>query len=349
MQLKRILPMEINLVIRNLRECIFQKDFYIQPSTANRRYFFLDAASYNNLGDQAITYAMCRFMGDMFGEENLFVVSEKELLMYFTSLKKQIQREDVIILSGGGNMGDLYPRYESLRRKVIRNFPDNKIVVFPQTIDYTDDRYGKKEKKKSSMIYSRHKNLVVCAREMKSYRMMAQLYPNVIFVPDIVFYLYGKLNLQPTNRERIIGICMRHDKESVINEVSEKKIYEICRENGFMVNDISTLSAPHQAYTDNCSRRAVLEEKIREFSRCSGVITDRLHGMIFSVLAGTPCIALDNSNGKVSEVYKTVKNKVGCIEAIRNVENLNCSIFKGNCNKACDFTGLYEELKKALL
>jgi pyruvyl transferase EpsI len=33
------------------------------------------------------------------------------------------------------------------------------------------------------------------------------------------------------------------------------------------------------------------------------VITDRLHGMIFCAITNTPCIAINNNNGKVKDVY----------------------------------------------
>lgn len=35
------------------------------------------------------------------------------------------------------------------------------------------------------------------------------------------------------------------------------------------------------------------------------MVTDRLHGMIFAYLAGTPCVFLDNKTKKVSGVYNT--------------------------------------------
>ena len=32
-------------------------------------------------------------------------------------------------------------------------------------------------------------------------------------------------------------------------------------------------------------------------------MTDRLHGMIFSVITGTPCIVFDNFNSKIKNAY----------------------------------------------
>ena len=33
------------------------------------------------------------------------------------------------------------------------------------------------------------------------------------------------------------------------------------------------------------------------------VVTDRLHGMIFATITGTPCVVLDSGTGKVSQFY----------------------------------------------
>ena len=49
-------------------------------------------------------------------------------------------------------------------------------------------------------------------------------------------------------------------------------------------------------------------DKWEEFKHARLVITDRLHGMIFSAITGTPCVALNNSNGKVGFEYEWLKN-----------------------------------------
>jgi exopolysaccharide biosynthesis predicted pyruvyltransferase EpsI len=35
------------------------------------------------------------------------------------------------------------------------------------------------------------------------------------------------------------------------------------------------------------------------------VVTDRLHGLIFSVIHGTPCVAIENSNHKIRSTWQT--------------------------------------------
>jgi pyruvyl transferase EpsI len=48
--------------------------------------------------------------------------------------------------------------------------------------------------------------------------------------------------------------------------------------------------------------------KLDEFAKSKLVITDRLHGMIFSAITGTPCIVFANSNGKVEAEYQWIQS-----------------------------------------
>ena len=41
------------------------------------------------------------------------------------------------------------------------------------------------------------------------------------------------------------------------------------------------------------------------------VVTDRLHGMIFCVITGTPCLAIDSSNARVSRFYTAWLQDIG--------------------------------------
>ena len=76
------------------------------------------------------------------------------------------------------------------------------------------------------------------------------------------------------------------------------------------------------------NRKKEVFHKLREFSNCSLVITDRLHAMIFSALMGTPCIAFDNVSKKVSGVYKWIEklDYIKCIETVLTVDLINAFI-----------------------
>lgn len=310
MNLKRILPMEQNLVLKNFKDIIFQKEYEGLRLTDRPRCFFMDAASYGNLGDQAIALAIEMFLRDCLGEENVLVISEKDVLKYLNSLKRQINSSDLIVLSGGGNMGDMYPRYEAIRRVVVQAFPRNRIVIFPQTLDYREDAYGQRELRRSAHVYSKHEKLYICAREHESYKLMRNMYPNVILIPDIVFYLYGKLEFADKNPKQGVGICFRHDRESVLTASQEEELIKLCTQESSADEHLTTMSEKSSAFMTYEDRKMAVSEKLEEFAQYKLVITDRLHGMIFSILAGTPCLAFDNSNHKISGVYSWLKDSL---------------------------------------
>ena len=334
MRIKRILPIEVNLFLRNITKMLMQTKVKTVSGSTSNRVFFLDAASYNNLGDQAISYAMGLFLKETYGEENYIEISEGQVLTCLSSLRSNIKENDVIALVGGGNMGDLYPRYEAIRRKIIRNFPNNKIIIFPQTIDYTSDNYGKKELERSIKIYNKHKFLTVCAREEKSYTIMKKLYSRTMLIPDIVFYLYGLIKVDDSIKRKGIGICLRNDKESCLSIKEKEGLVAFVRSGGYSTCALTTMTDQYVSNWNSETRLRCIKKKIQEFNNYQVIITDRLHGMIFSIIAGVPCIAIDNSNKKVSGVFHVVEKNVSNVKILsKNNINLVQSLIDELANK----------------
>ena len=60
------------------------------------------------------------------------------------------------------------------------------------------------------------------------------------------------------------------------------------------------------------------------FGRYKLVVTDRLHGMIFSFITETPCIAMRNYNHKVESFYEWFDNVeyISLAENVNDVENM---------------------------
>lgn len=350
MEVKKILPIEINFELKNFFEKFKKRT--IKNFSKNKKIIFCDAASYNNLGDQAISYAISLLIRDKFSDYEYIEITEKDFLRNFKYLRKHIKEDDIICLSGGGNMGNLYPRYEAIRRKVIKSFKNNKIVIFPQTIDYENDKYGKYEKERSKKIYNYNNNLLVCAREIKSYKNMSEMYNNVILVPDIVFYLYNNKEIVPQNNNKNdimrIGICLREDRESTLKNNERQEIMNSLENEKYQLVKLTTMSNANYINYEN--RPKELWQKLKEFSDCDFIITDRLHGMIFSILCNKPCIVFDNTNKKVSGVLETVKDyffdvyffKKWSIEKFRQVVNIK------NKNNIFDKEKAYDKLTKSI-
>ena len=70
--------------------------------------------------------------------------------------------------------------------------------------------------------------------------------------------------------------------------------------------------------------------KWNEFRSARLVITDRLHGMIFSAVTGTPCVALNNSNGKVGYEYEWLKDVpyIAFASTVDEVPQLACQVLR---------------------
>lgn len=298
MDIKHILPIEVNYAIRHAKDRFQQTyvDYEPEALASEKRVFFLDAPAYGNIGDQAIALAMETFMADVLPDFKQIEVTEDMLLSSMKWLKSTIRKDDIICLTGGGNMGVMYQRYESVRRLVMKNFSDNPILIFPQTFDYGDTRYAIRELKRAEKEYGLVRNLVICARDEESYEKIKEHFhkSNVIFCPDIVLYLDYRKKFDKTED---VGICLRNDKERVLSEIQHKQIKEIYPQ----AIELTTMDETELPITWR-NRKDVVERKLKEFGTKRLVLTDRLHGTIFAFITDTPCIAFPNTNGKVERV-----------------------------------------------
>lgn len=95
--------------------------------------------------------------------------------------------------------------------------------------------------------------------------------------------------------------------------------------------------------------------KIEELSKAKLVVTDRLHTMVFSLLAGTPCIAFDNSTHKVVGVSNTWLQSMSGLRVIDMViesgledelDKILIDSFLEECPTEIDFRYFFSELEK---
>lgn len=263
-----------------------------------RKIILVNTPTYPNLGDQAIAIAEIKFIEDYFPDDTLVELHDDIFFDQIKKAKKYITDNDVIVCSGGGNMGTDYFWCEKVRQTVIKMFPNNKIVVFPQTIFFANNRKAQKALRKSMEIYNSHSHLQICAREQKSYDVLTENYKNckVVMVPDIVLYLQPKFEEERTTAL----LCFRNDREKAVSEDVRNGIICTMKQRGYTVKLSDTVLGGKVAVQE---RKTILWEKLREFAGAKVVVTDRLHGMIFSYITKTPCVVLPNYNHKVEGFY----------------------------------------------
>lgn len=285
-----------------------------------KKIWVVNTPLHNNIGDSAITCAQIDFCKKYYGNRYKIVeITIDEMNNFYKLNKKFVRNKDRIMLLGGGNMGVEWFNEEEDRRKVITTFKDNKIISFPQTIYYGD---GKEEFLNSIKIYNIHNKLNIMAREQVSFNIMNKNYNecNVKLLPDIVL----TYDINETKRERRkVGLCFRSDKEGVLSDKDKKIIVDELEkyDEEFIFTDmISEMDINKE------NRRLIVNNKLEEFKEYKLVITDRLHGMIFAAITGTPCIAFGNYNYKVKGVYDKWLKDIPYIKYMIDTTNIKDTI-----------------------
>lgn len=259
-------------------------------------FFLLNTPDYINLGDHAIAMAEKIYINENFGNFYEFGTS----VCHSDGLKrlrKYVKPSDIIFVQGGGNMGSLWRVCEENIRTIVKTFSSNRIVIFPQSVYYGSDDESVEYFNSSIKIYNNHPDLIICCRDKRSYDFVTKNYNcNCMLLPDMVLTLKHSRNY----KRKGIGVLVRDDKEKqtpsnfgdIINNSVKTRHKEI-------------IPITHHPMSDPNDRINNINNILDIYSSCELVITDRLHGMIFSAITDTPCIAFDNSYGKVSSLYKT--------------------------------------------
>lgn len=298
---KKLIPIKIKQMIFTIL-----KQEEVSLPKGKRSFIFL-AADYGNIGDLAISSAQEKFIKENLTDYEVFPVPISKTRLWLDSIKKQVNSEDIITIIGGGNMGSLYPDIEDLRQLVIRSFPYNKIVCFPQTLDWDESQSSNKALKKIVKIYSTHTDIHVFARESITYRKLEEIFsgqPNVkiSFVPDIVMSTSAKrLGVESSSKPSGVLTCLRNDKECGLKAEHYAILDRAIGDTGLTINKTDTHAGGSGLSKAECNK--LLSNKIQQFAEAQLVITDRLHGMILCMLSGTPCLVLPNSNHKIRQTY----------------------------------------------
>lgn len=295
---------KIDLLLLRLRLKPIDKFCFKIPNTQKRMFIFL-AADYGNLGDVAITYAQHKFLSTTFSSYHITEIPISQTLNGLEYVRRIIKEDDIVTTVGGGNMGDLYEQIENFRQLVFEYFPNNKIISFPQTIDFSETNEGQKTLKFTQKTYQNHKHLLLLAREQKTYDFFQKHFPKnkSLLVPDIVMSLN---RVEPTFKRKGAVICLREDKEKKLTKEQNKGL-------------ISTITSNYNnhLYRDTHIGTDFMSLKTRTgelfsiwdaFKKAEIVVTDRLHGMIFCFITNTPAIVLLNNNHKVQSSYKWIQS-----------------------------------------
>lgn len=275
--------------------------------------------NHGNLGDYAILEAEKKLLTELLPKANLFDVNMTDFAHEIKALRSLLTKKDLLFLTGGGNLGNQYPDDEEIRRRVIQCFPYNKILLFPQTMYFTKDEAGKKEREKTAAVYNNHKKLWLAARDEYSYEEMQKLFQGkVALLPDVVL---TSGYLRQYERKGAL-LLLRSDVESVLTAAQKEELLTILKSRYVTAEETDTVISIGR---DLSRLSHALKVKIEQIAKAELVITDRLHGMIFAAITGTPCMVLSNYNHKVRETYKWLC-ELDYIELLQDMQEIKESI-----------------------
>ena len=317
----------------------------------NKKIYFMVTPEHANLGDHMLALSCYQIFEKAGLSKNITEISFNEYTEDRNLILKQIKKDDIIIILGGGNLGTLWPKVDTVISDIIHVWRDNKIIVFPNTVYYGNDTKSKNRMIINNEIYSNAKDLTVFLREVNSLAFFKKNFPKVnsILAPDTALFVKPNKFLNPNKIVKREGVlfCFRDDLERIYSCEDEISMYLNSKQ--ILNKKTSTM---HHRFIKRFERNEILDEKLEEFSRASLIITDRLHAMIFAFITGTPCIALDNISRKVSGVYEMIKscnnikicNNVD--EVISNIEKYYNRISLENDRIYLDFDSIFNELSK---
>ena len=275
----------------------------------------LDFQDHGNVGDSAI------WLGQLAALRARGIARPRYVATCATYDPLELRRvmdEGVILLGGGGNFGDVWPRHQELRERVLHDFPERRIVQLPQSIEFRSDAALNAARR----IIAGHRDFTLLVRSERALGLARQFDAPSALCPDLALRM-PPLARGPRQHDRYVWL-RRNDQESLgtrpptppdveeldwVDEppIGGRRIVRWLHERPRALN----LLGSHTARLYERLARARVQRGVGILSRGQGVITDRLHAHILSLMAGIPHCILDNSYGKVKAVYETWTRGVG--------------------------------------
>lgn len=264
----------------------------------------VDVPVHRNVGDMFILAASARLF-EALGCRVIYRASVRDYRTF--AARKAIGRDTVVVGLGGGNFGDLYPRYQAHRERVVRDFPRNRLVILPQTIHFADQD----ARERTRQLLSTHADLRIAVRDPASLEIARSMATEAALLPDLVETYGPRLSASPAHAASDGKlVMMRRDREqgragdAGIDwpDVFPEYRARLTLTGTLMMAAGGTFScALHtrwQGYAESLLARAV-----GRMATAAHVETDRLHAAIVARLAGRPVTLVDNAYGKLSAYY----------------------------------------------
>lgn len=292
-------------VILTLRHYQLSLNLYLKTSDKLRKLeknkksvFYLGIPAHSNLGDLAQGVCIRRWLKKHYPERQVVEIETNALVntpfSLLNKLAKLYKSGDIIVFQSGYTTTDLGGFADEMHRAVMKVLPNAEMLMLPQTIFFQN----KANEKRTAESYNSMKHMLFLARDRVSFGMAKQMFPDipVMQFPDIVTTLIGNYSFD-YSRDGIM-FCCRDDGEKYYSDEEILSLMNKC-EKLCKVAKTDTTKVGKTADIVRNAKSYIMNE-IDTYAHYKAVITDRYHGTILSLVAGTPVIIIKTTDHKVT-------------------------------------------------
>ncbi|SIR02758.1 Exopolysaccharide biosynthesis protein EpsI, predicted pyruvyl transferase [Alkalispirochaeta americana] len=286
------------------------------------RAYLLAAPTHPNLGDQAQLLCLQNWISTNYPELKLIPVPVSVMATRVAQVRnivvtalicrslllfmRAFQRKDDIAF---GHSGYFFTDHHSgwlAFARVADACPSLRMIVMPQTINF----YNREIEKRAAHVFNAHSDMTILCRDQVSYEKAQSTFSHcrLLLYPDIVTTMIGD-DFQRSEKRDGVLFCLRDDGEAFYSRKEIDKLMERL--------DISRVERRDTTLRDvdqrqmNRGRERLISEFIDYVSSFEAVITDRYHGVVFSLVAQTPVVVIDSVDHKLSSGVKWYPDSFG--------------------------------------
>lgn len=284
---------------------------------------------HGNTGDTYIALGELEFLK----AAGVRVIYEK-MLIDSTPLP-ELPTDCTILLQGGGDFGDVWRGIQEFRLKVIDKYKKHHIVVFPQTVFYSDTDLCRQDAK----LLGTCSDLTLCARDKTSYEYLNRHFnARILLVPDMAFFISPRLlrkhchtkvkkeNLYLKRTDKELGTAQKREADAVISNGEKTYISDwptidnklrclrlslrlVGLTDAFVLRRMFKVAGMMRRITlwhlHYAVYPAVAKAGVRFLSSYRHIYVTRMHAAILAVLLGKDFALADNSYHKNRHFFET--------------------------------------------
>jgi len=295
--------------------------------------------AHTNAGDSMIWLGQIRLLRTL----GIKVRGVAQVGKFDERMLRRLPSHVAVVLTGGGNFGDLWPHSQLYRERIIEAAAGRRVVQLPQSLCFRDETNIHLARN----VIAHHGDVLLTWRDGQSYESALELFPETpsVLVPDVAFALGP---MESADQPNFPLLCIsRHDHEGgelcavrldhgvQVDWTSHGSFSTMLRRDPILA--VLSLERRSGLFLGNQLRMAMyvafagitVQLAKSLVSNAEVVVSDRLHAHILCILLEIPHVMVDTRYGKISsfiDTWTADSNLVSVVSSPRDAIDLARSI-----------------------